>query len=180
MIPDRPKPSKVNFAALKVWGFKNSNDATIISVLKKLDLLSSSGEPTSHYINFMQREGGAAALGNCIKTVYSALFESVKNPAKATNEDLRSFFNIYSGGGDKTIRLQIETFKALADHASFDGVIISSPVQGAQSADMAGGQEYSTPGVHIDLHIHLPENKTKSDYDAIFESIANHIYRKNL
>jgi hypothetical protein len=34
--------------------------------------------------------------------------------------------------------------------------------------------------VHIDLHIHLPENKSRRDYEAIIEDIGRYIYGKNL
>ncbi len=179
LVPTKPKPPKIIGDTLKVWGLKNTNDASIIRVLKKIDLLSSGGEPTSHYADFMKKDIGPAVLGQRIRVVYGPLFDNVTNPEKANNEELRSFFNINSGGSTETIRLQIETFKALAAYATFgatDPLPPLHPHHVANNNNPELGNE--GPAVRIDLHIHLPENKTKSDYDAILESIANHIYKR--
>jgi hypothetical protein len=178
LVPDKPKPPKVTVKTLKAWGFTSSNDFSILRVLKGLDLLSSSGEPTQHYVAFMKRDAGPAALGTRLRETYAELFQNVAHPERTSNEDLRNFFNIHSGGGERTIRLQIETFKALAAHATFgagDTLGEEAPPDGP--ADSGGGPG-TGPAVRIDLHIHLPENKTKADYDAILESIANHLYRR--
>ncbi len=91
------------------------------------------------------------------------------------------FFNIHSGGSEKTIKMQIETFKALASHATFGK---TDPLE--QPADLASTPDAVSealgvggPVVWIDLHIHLPENKTKGEYDAIMESIATHLYKRS-
>ena len=180
MAPTKPKPPKVNAATLKVWGLKNTNDQTILRVLKKLDLLSSSGEPTSHYSEFMKKETGAAALGNQIINVYRSLFDNVTNPEKASAEDLKNFFNINSGGGEQTIKYQIDTFKALSEFATFTTSINSTNNNEGTShngAPVDKNSGHTTPSIHIDLHIHLPENKSKADYESIIESIANKIYK---
>src|SRR3989344_6737211 len=114
IAPDRPKPSKVVGTTLKGWGFKNTNDQSILRVLKKLELLSPSGETTSHYVSFMNKDSGPAVLGQRIKLVYSDLFENVAHPENANPEDLKNFFNTNAGGGKEAVRQQIETFKALS------------------------------------------------------------------
>ncbi|HDZ54654.1 MAG TPA: hypothetical protein ENI19_00035 [Candidatus Nealsonbacteria bacterium] len=179
MIPGKPKPPKINGGTLKVWGLRNANDQSILRVLKKLDLLSAAGEPTTHYTEFMKKETGASVLGERIKVVYETLFQNVKNPEKAATEELTSFFNINSGGGEKTIRFQVDTFKALADHATFDGVSQSGQSSAPTVGDNGVSKSTNEPVLRIDLHIHLPENKSKADYDAIIESIANRLYKIN-
>jgi hypothetical protein len=184
MVPQKPKPPRITGDTLKVWGFKNSNDATVLRALKKLELLNSNGDTTPIYAEFMHRDIGASVLGRQIKSVYSALFENVANPGTASTEELTNFFNIHSGGSEKTIRFQIDTFKALAAYATFGE---SDPLETPDSSiDGTQGPSHTTrsgssgtPPIHIDLHIHLPENKSKSDYDAIMESIANHLYKRN-
>ena len=175
MVPQKPKPPKITGSTLKVWGLKNSNDQGILRVLKAVDLLGSGGETTSTYAEFMVKDKGPAALGKKIRTVYSALFENVPNPENASNSDLTSFFNINSGGGGRTIRYQIDTFKALAAYATFGE---SDPLSGdeAKNEDGNGGGRAGEPIIRVDLHIHLPENKSRADYDALLESIATHLY----
>jgi len=181
MVPQKPKPPRVTGDTLKVWGFKNSNDQSILRVLKKLGLLGSNGDTTPIYAEFMRKDVGAATLGRQVKSVYSSLFENVANPETASTEELTNFFNIHSGGSLKTIRFQIDTFKALATYATFGA---ADPLERPEVSQVNGAQELqrgrqsgTAPAIRIDLHIHLPENKSKSDYDAIIESIASHLYK---
>jgi hypothetical protein len=183
IIPTKPKPPKINGTTLKTWGLKNSNDQSILRVLKKLDFLSSAGEPTSNYSDFMQKSTGPSALGKRIIAVYETLFQNIKDPKQSSTEDLINFFNINSGGGEKTIRFQVDTFKALIDYANFESDYQNPPQDKPilPSGNGGSGSKYNgEPIMRIDLHIHLPENKSKSEYDAIIESIANHLYKNNL
>lgn len=181
MAPEKPKPPKVVGSTLKVWGLKNTNDQSILRVLKAIGLLGANGETTAAYAEFMRKDTGPASLGRQIRSVYAELFQNVAKPERASNDELKNFFNIHSGGSEKTVRLQIDTFKALAEYATFGQ---SDPLEQpddpsetpTDSASVAIGENF--PAIRIDLHIHLPENKTKSDYDAILESIATHIYRR--
>ncbi len=178
MVPNKPKPPKITQSTLKVWGLKNNNDRSIIPVLKKLELLSASGEPLAPYGEFMKKETGPAALGRQIKRVYGGLFENLNNPEKASHEELKNFFHIHSGGSESSIKYQIDTFKVVASYATFGN---SDPLEQPETlptnSPKANRGVAEGPTVRIDLHIHLPENKTKSDYDAIMESIATHLYR---
>jgi hypothetical protein len=101
----------------------------------------------------------------------------VTSPEKAQNEELRSFFNINSGGSESTIKFQIDTFKALASYATFGETDPLDQKEDAQNGGQGTNNYGNIPTIRIDLHIHLPENKTKADYDAIIESLANHLYR---
>lgn len=177
LVPNKPKPPKVNASTLKTWGFKSGNDVSILRVLKKVGVLGPSGDPTQAYADYMKTGTGAAALGKQIKLTYEALFQNVKTPEKAQNEELRNFFNINSSGSERTIQLQVDTFKALAAYATFGDTDPLDPEQDDESLANDPQSHGRSPAVRIDLHIHLPENKTKADYDAILESIANHLYR---
>lgn len=177
LAPQKPKPPKIIGSTLKTWGLKSGNDVSILRVLKTVGLLSPSGEPTQAYADYMKPNTGAAVLGKHIRQCYEALFQNVTSPEKASNEDLRSFFNINSGGSGGTIKYQIDTFKALASFATFGGTDPLDQEDGTLDGEQGTGSHGNAPAIRIDLHIHLPENKTKADYDAIIESIANHLYR---
>jgi hypothetical protein len=180
LVPDKPRPPKVNSATIKGWGFKSGNDVSVLRVLKAVDLLGASGETTQTYADFMKKDSGPEVLGKKIRSAYASLFDNVKNPEKAPNSELISFFNIHSGGSASTIRYQVDTFKALAEHATFGGSdpLAQSEAQSAPDVRAADGRVTGEPVIRIDLHIHLPENKSKSDYDALLESIATHLYRR--
>src|SRR5262245_48724471 len=96
---------------LRSWGFKDTNDNSILRVLKALRLINDHNEPTDVYTSFMDMTHGARALGAEVKRVYAPLFQASLAPYNESNEKLRNLFNIHSGG--TTLELQIQTFKAL-------------------------------------------------------------------
>ncbi len=186
-IPKRPKPTNVTLETLKSWSVsKNSNSRTAIAVLKKLGLLGASGEPAESYVDFMKTGTGPGALATRIKEVYAVLFENSHAPQDEPNDELRKLFNIHSGGGEQAMRLQIQTFKALAEHANFEAGTGSAAgdrslttAKGGQPEGGSGNGQHLPP-IRVDLHIHLPENKTSRDYEAIIQDIARYIYGRDI
>jgi len=163
---------------------RDTNDGSIIRVLKAVDLVSQSNVPTDKYTGFMNLQSGAAVLGTEIRRVYEPLFQASHEPHRESAENLQNLFHVHSGGN--TITLQIQTFKALCDFATFDasqssassGTGAGSPAgTGSTGGDGGGSQGGTGPTIHIDLHIHLPENKSRRDYEYMFEDIARYIYR---
>ena len=182
--PRKPRPDKVNKKLLQSWGLRDTNDQSIIRVLKSVDLVSQSNVPTDKYTEFMNLASGPQVLGVEIRRVYELLFQASHEPYRESAEVLQNLFNIHSGGS--TISLQIQTFKALCDFAKFDGGV--NPGRPAGRSGESGGVGSGTGGhqgsnrigpmIHIDLHIHLPENKSRRDYEYMFEDIARYIYRQ--
>jgi hypothetical protein len=185
LVPNKPKPSKFNADLYKSWGLKDTNANTITRVLRSLDLVSSSNEATPNYEAFMHKATGPAVLGARIRALYSPLFVASHSPHKESDDDLRNLFNIHSGGGEQALRLQINTFKTLCDFASFDGVAGGgATTTGIQTAaNLMNAPQQTLPvnngiaAIHIDLHIHLPENRTTREYEAIIQDIATYIYK---
>ncbi|WP_261340532.1 DUF5343 domain-containing protein [Mariniblastus fucicola] len=183
-VPERPKPPKVNNDLLAAWELGGSNSNSIIRVLKEIGLLDSSNQPTEIYDAFMQPNVGPAVLGEQVKTTYAKFFASTHEPYN-DDVELKRLFNIHSGGSDSTLRDQIHTFKVLCEFATFDGVPSTESDSGqpavaelnAQSRTANNSSATSTAAMHIDLHIHLPENKTTREYEAIIQDIARYIYR---
>jgi len=127
------------------------------------------------------REGtGPGVLGQLVRQTYAALFEAALQPCRESPENLRNLFNIHSGG--RTIDLQIQTFKALCDSSSFDGIPSTGTSvkflgpDAAVGAPGVPGRGVVGPPLHIDLHIHLPPGKTSRDYQYIIQDIARYLY----
>jgi hypothetical protein len=185
-IPKRPKPLKVNMNTLKAWDVSSNNNArTAIGVLKGLGLLGQGGEPTDVYVEFM-KTGGPAALAERIRDTYRVLFADSHAPQNETDEELKKLFHIHSGGGEDAMRFQVQTFKALSEHANFNAANGGSQMRqdvtgiGAGQGGGVSHGEQKLPAVQVDLHIHLPENKTTRDYEAIIQDIAKYIYGRDI
>jgi len=178
-VPEKPRPSKINPQLLKSWGHGDTNAATIIRVLKRLGLVGGNNEPTDDYEKFMHAQSGPSILGAKIKEVYKPLFNASKEPHKEKDADLKNLFNIHSGGSAATMQFQIQTFKALCENAVFDGVGAGSSakdgIAGSKDGDPQGERQSGRPAIHIDLHIHLPPDKTSRDYEAMFQDIGRYL-----
>lgn len=188
-IPKRPKPPKINLDTLKAWNVSSNNNAgTAIAVLKKLGLLGGNGEPLDSYSEFMKTGIGPAVLGKRIKEVYKVLFDNSHAPQSESSEELKKLFHIHSGGGEDVMRYQIQTFKALADHANLTSAESGATGEGrdgeqgehGEHADDTSGKSQQLPPIRVDLHVHLPENKTSRDYEAIIQDIARYIYGRDI
>lgn len=183
-IPKRPKPPRLTLDLIKSWNVsKNNNARTTIPVLKKLGLLGEGGDPTNTYTEFMKTGTGPAVLAERIKDVYKPLFDASHAPQSESDDQLKSLFNINSGGGEDAMRLQVQTFKALCEYANFAGgpaaVVSTEKGVGPITGALLGGSQ-QLPPVQVDLHIHLPENKTTRDYEAIIQDIAKYIYGRDI
>jgi hypothetical protein len=177
-VSDKPKPTKINTSTLKAWGFPGGNSTTIIGVLKAIGLISGDGQPTREYEKFML-QGGGSILGELLRKAYGPIFEASRDPASETPEQLRTIFNVHTGGAERTMQLQIQTFKVLLEYADLK----TKPNSSGQNSDNAGQVNVENSNgfnghavLCIDLHIHLPENKSKVEYDSIIESLAQHLY----
>ena len=185
-IPKKPKPPKFDRDLLRSWGFGDSNDQTMLRVLKAVGLLNDRNEPTEIYSSFMNIDLGAKVLGPEIRRLYSPLFNASLAPYQESNEKLQNLFNIHSGGGDRSLEYQIQTFKALCENAVFDQGLASAATSSlAGAADTSGRAATgalgasSLPAVHINLHIHLPDNKTRRDYEDIIEDIGRYVFGRD-
>src|ERR1700683_446145 len=110
----------------------------------------------------MKTGSGPATLGERIKDTYRVLFENSHAPQSEPEDELKKLFHIHSGGGPDSMRLQIQTFKALSEHASFGAMGVKdsklSGVTGATGPTPEGNLDSQRfPPVQVDLHIHLPE-----------------------
>lgn len=182
LVPEKPRPAKINADTLKAWGLRDTNDQSIIRVLKALGFVGSNNEPTNSYTEFMSPEGGPVVLAAAIRKVWAPLFEHSHEPHRDDDTTLRNYFHIHSGGSTSTISYQIQSFKAACDHADFKPAAPGSTAGAAASpgapADTRAPREAGAP-IHIDLHIHLPENKSRRDYEYIFEDIARYIFGRD-
>jgi hypothetical protein len=139
-IPNRPKPPKMTRETLKSWNVSSSNNSgTVISVLKRIGLLNDGGTPTDAYAEFMKASNGSAVLAAKVRETYRVLFENSNAPQSESPENLKSMFNIHTGGGEDNMRLQMQTFKILTEFSNFTDVPPAGSPTGSQAGN--GGRQ---------------------------------------
>lgn len=176
-------PQKASSQWLKSLGFKSSNDASLIGVLKFIGFIDSSGSPSPKW-NLYRGTNHRKVLGDAIREGYSDLFAVYPDANQQSQSDLDHVFSTSSSSGKQVIVKKISTFKALAEKADFAPVSKkdSSPISlvptntpPAPPATAIGHGSYG-PALHIDIQIHISPEATVDQIDQIFASMSKHLY----
>lgn len=183
-------PDKVTTRWLPTIGFASANDRSIITVLKFVGLIDSSGVPTGAWRNYRGHASGKA-LGEAVETAYSELFKTYPDAPHRSADDLKAFFRGHSNYGAQAVAKAVSTFQALCQNAEFGGTphrSATGPDQPEASKPPAPAHNNpltchtpasSEPSLHIDLQVHISPEVTPEQIDKIFESMAKHLYKRS-
>ena len=181
-------PTTTTTRWLELLGFRSKNDRGMLGVLKFIGFIDEAGHPTNRWKQYRgPRPRQVVAEG--VREGYSGLFEVYPNAWKCTQEELQSFFRLYSTAGTQVVSKTVSTFVALCDLADFEAaplptrVVESKPTQIAPEAvrqDEEAELERRepappcVPSLHIDIQIHISPDSTSEQIDQIFASMAKH------
>lgn len=181
-------PPKAGVQWLKSLGFKSSNDATLLGIVKAVGLVDASSVPTSVWSAY---RGGShkKILGEAIRNGYAELFAVYPDAWQRPSTELEHVFATSTNAGKQVIAKTVASFKALCDCAEF-GSPDDQPNQSIQaagplhapvtkvgvSASAVPASSRPTPSVHIDLQIHVSPEASADQIDQIFKSMAKHLY----
>lgn len=174
-IPKTGEPKKVTQEYLSAAGFKSSNDRQIISVLKFIGFLDSSGAPTDKYREFRNTTTGPTVLGKCIRSSYSDLFQMYPDANRRDTEALRNFFSTHSKAGDRALSAMVSTLQSLCSMAKFDGGEVSlsaAPEETKQSRVLA---PRGIESLVINIQLTLPATSDSKIYEEIFRAMKKHL-----
>ena len=181
-IPQRAVPPRITRQHLKAIGLKSSNDATIISVLKFINLVGANGNPTEEYKQFRDRTKGPVVLANEIREGYKALYDTYEDAYAQSDDVLRNFFTANTSVGPRAVQYIVATFKVLCEFADFskpsEAVAAAGDGSPSVSAMAKDGLRVSGPQIHVNLEIHLPDAKDPETYEAIFDAMARKLLKK--
>jgi hypothetical protein len=180
-------PAKVTNAWLKSVGFTSSNDGTLIGVLKHIGLIDGSAVPTDVWKQFRGAKY-KEILGKAIREGYGDLYAIYPNAHDHTNTDLENVFSTSTSGGKQVISKIVSTFRALADHASFEVAdeenlqisagAVHAPVGLPPKPNVTQTASSGGPTLHIDIQVHISADAAPDQIDQIFASMAKHLYGK--
>ena len=176
-------PPKVTVQWLKTVGFKSSNDATLIGVMKSIGLIDPSGVPTAKWTR-LRGADHKQVLGKAIRDGYADLFAVYPDANKRTQADLDHVFSTSSSGGKQVIAKTVSSFKALAEQAEFSPVseqtdlhMTSGPLHTPPAQVTPGaGRGAPGPALHIDIQVHISPEASPDQIDKVFASMAKHLY----
>jgi hypothetical protein len=176
-------PPKLTIKHLEALGFKSNNDRPLVTIMKAIGFVSSSGEPTEKWKLYRNKAKAPIVLAQGIREHYAELFNVYPDAYLKDNEALRNFFSTHTTVGAGALNYMIATFKALAGLADFktETTVVSSESTVA-TLDTTGvvtttqqGQAKGGFAVNINIELALPENATAETYDAFFKSMKKHL-----
>ena len=189
-IQDAGIPKKVTQAYLTQVGFTSTNDRPIIGILKGLEMLDSSGVPTSHWQSYRDKSRAPAILGALVKSAYSDLFQTYPDANAKDEEALRNFFSGSTSLGDAALTLAVRTFKTLVELSTFDnsgaaaGVSVSAAKLKGEDAGLknpipvvaAPAQSASGTTININIELAIPPTDDPKIYDAFFAAMRKNLF----
>ncbi len=178
-IPEIGIPEKVTQNYLVSIGFKSTNDRQIISVLKFIGLIESTGIPSDLWNKYRVKSKSGIMLAQAVKKAYSDLFTLYPDANRKDNEALRDFFSSNTSVGEKAIQVIIKTFRALVEMADFesdDSIVMPTEIESNQTP-LKSTTVKNSAGVTVNINIELtiPETDNPKVYDLFFEAMKKHI-----
>lgn len=183
-IRDGQAPSQVTQQLLKDWGFSSSSDRAIIPLLKSLDFLTPTGQPTQRYHDYRDHSRSKAVMADALRAAYHDIFLIKANPTKSDQSSVTGKFKSFHNTSDDVAQRMSKTFFALLDLADMSGKVSTEtpPVSPSHEnhshapAAKAPQQSMNHPlaGLHYNVQIHLPATKDVEVYNAIFKSLREH------
>lgn len=170
-------------------GLKSSSDRSLITLLKNLGFIDSSGKPTARYAALKNEKIAGIEVARGIREAYEPLFTANENAHKLDTQDLKGLVAQIAGTDSGTTSKIVGTFRALLTIADFesDDLLKEDGDTGAHGAEeriekeMAGeapsaeGTGFSFNGMrpefHYNIQIHIPSNGTEETYLNIFNAL---------
>jgi hypothetical protein len=103
-------PSKANMQWLKSIGFKSSNDASLLTVLRFIGLVDTSGTPTDAWKNYRGAKHGQV-LASAIRQGYSDLFAVYPDANARNTSEIEHVISTTSSAGKQAIAKTVRTFQ---------------------------------------------------------------------
>ena len=166
-------------------GFKSSSDRLVVGVLKSLGFLTEGGQPTERYFRFLDSSQSSRVLAEAVRDAYSDLFELNASAEAMSRSEVKDKLKTVTQGeySDSVLDKMALTFKALADQADFS----SSPPEDEELEEVHAEEivedalkpehrvRVPIQGLVYTIEIHLPESRDTAVYDALFQSLREHL-----
>jgi hypothetical protein len=200
-IQQAQAPKQFTISFLTNLGFKSSADRLYIGVLKALGFLTSSGDPTKRYFEFLDQTQSSRVLAEGIREAYADLFELNTKANEMSSTEVKNKLKTLTQGSysEAVINKMATTFLALAAEADFDAPR-PAPERPAELVEEEATAETTAPeppgdgagprtptrlptlgglgGLVYNIQIQLPESRDPVVYDALFRNLKTHLFNE--
>jgi hypothetical protein len=171
-------------------GLKSTADRNLITLLKSLGFLDSSGKPTTEYMLLKNPTTAGAAIAAGIKKAYAPLFAANESANEADASTVKGLIAQVTGANSDIVSKTHGTLQALLKKADFksagaNGNASEKPVTAVAEPRADANPErresvsesvsHRSPGMrpefNYNIQIHLPANATEETYLHIFNAM---------
>ncbi|HET9306969.1 MAG TPA: DUF5343 domain-containing protein [Candidatus Sulfotelmatobacter sp.] len=180
--------SKVTFQYISSVGFKSSNDRSILTILKAIGFVDSSGMPTDVWRAYRNKSQSKKVLAAALRKAYGTLFSTYPDANRKDNEALRNFFSSHTDVGEGALGYMVRTFKQLADMADFESPAEKLPEVEIEEEEQKQVEKSdavvkrkvvtTTPNgmtVNINIQLQIPATDKADVYDSFFAAMKKHL-----
>lgn len=180
-------PPKATQTWLTSVGFTSTNDRPLLSIMRQIEFVDSTGKPTAAWEEF--RGGSRKALARAVKQGYSSMYAVYPDAHKRSSAELESIVKSTAPKlGKDAINRVLSTFRALVEIADFDGTesgpsgngVVSSNGHISEAAPESPSATVIRglgPGVTINVNVQLtlPETTDATVYEKLFAAMREHL-----
>lgn len=179
-IQTAAKPSKFTLEFLKNIGFSSTNDRAIVSLFKKLEILTDDSVPTQYYDQLRDRTTSAKILASRIKSLYSELFAINTDIQKENEGNIKGAISRVTGKDETSVTRIYNTFKTLCSIADFENKFVpeykeEKKEEKKEETKLPDSIPTRSSSFHYNIQIHLPATTDISVYNAIFKSLKENL-----
>lgn len=178
-----PDPALTTRYLAETFGFKSTSDRALITFLKTLGFLESSGKPTKEYSLLKNDKTAGDVIAAAVRAAYAPLFAADEKANELQGEALKGLVAQVAGTEDGTTQKIAGTFRAicaLGDFRAKESLDIETEDQGNGGSDEESDSKSEKsrkgglrPDFHYNIQVHLPTNGTEETYMHIFNAIRN-------
>lgn len=179
-------PDKVSVSWLQSIGFMSSNDRTMLPMLEYVGFVDSSKQPTKRWMAYRNERNSKKVLANGVRSGYTLLYEVYPDAHRRNENELRNYFRSQSTAGEEAIRRTVKTFQELCELADFGenqvkSSVVDSDVQDSESLPIERPDVAPafSPGINVNIQIHIASDAKDSQIDKIFASMATHLFGRS-
>lgn len=196
-VPSVVSPNYVK--TLLTMSSDNSANSNVISPLKRLGLIDDDNKPTQLAFKWRLDDSYSEACESMIKAVYPTELLDLFPDSDVDRSSSRNWFmsqGVGQGAADKMVALfsllksgEIKEKKATTKKATAPKVAKkqdkkairkdADAVIEQQSKSELTAESANRPNLHIDLQIHISPESSPEQIEAIFASMAKHLYGAN-
>lgn len=174
------RPDRLTFPYIRdTWLLKNKQYSDVIVLLRDMELIDISGNPTELYAQYQNPSIAKNALATGIHKAYPELFKAYPHAQSLPKKDLEGYFRQQTGKAGSVLGKMVGTFTTLCKEADFTGTAaISAEEQLApEYVEPVSKQSSVTvePKVQVNIEIHISPEMTEENIESIFKHMKHYL-----